>query len=313
MRTLANLVMVALFAVSGCGKKAKVPKGEPLFADDAWKERPAEALQDLAGVLGPDWQITADAVERKSDTELSLRGLQLANADGSTVLAFESVEVRGTSQAVDLAGKLKGVGSVEARARTEPTASEVKINFNAVRVGEGDGWRLAVGGVPLQGILNARISARLPEQSWAKADVSIELTCGYCGTAEGKVQPSAPARGGASSAFASSGLTLPAITLGDVKLMLKVEKGSGTFSLTTGEAPDMTVEMDGNMTLADPFSSSTAKLCMNMRLSDEARSSSPKLDGMMSILAKGGADAGISMSASGRLDALRFRPVAGCD
>jgi len=326
MRRVACVIVVALLGALACGcTKEKKPKeqpragesaaaeGTPLFADETWKKDPKQTFESLMSLLGPDWHVATAAIELESESQLAVRGLRIESADGKSVLAFEQLEVRGTDRDLQLTARLPGGGSAEARVRMAPSLIEADVELDGVRVGEDNGWRVAAGGVPLRGSFDARVSLRMPERSWAKATGAIELACKSCGTAEGKIYPPAPRGGGASaSAFAASGLTVPALLLGDLMFRLKLDQGTGTIELATAGDADLTLAMRGDLRIADPLGRSSVKACIRVSLSPETRHSSPTLDGMFTLLSRAG-DATASMSLSGQLDSPRVRPVQSCE
>jgi type II secretion system protein N len=239
--------------------------------------------------------------------------LRIADSDGASVLSIESVEARGTDRAFDLAAHLEGGGSIEVRLHSPPSSIEVDVAIDTVRFGEGGGWQWAPGDVALRGILDGRVSLKLPDRSWAKATGTVELACKSCGTAETTIRPPAPRGRAGASGFAASGLTLPALTLGELDLRVVFENGVGSIELASGGEPDMSMSMRGTLRAADPFSHSSVDACMRIDFSEAAQSASPTLQGLAMVLAKGAGDAAISMQLSGRLETPRFRPTDHCD
>jgi type II secretion system protein N len=110
-----------------------------------------------------------------------------------------------------------GEGEIVGDIAVSPTELAVEVGTEDLELENIPGLRDALG-LPMQGGLDAELDVTLPEQRWDLAEGSVTLSCPGCvvGDGKAKIKPKQPSGRGRTSFFAAEGLTVPALSLGDL-------------------------------------------------------------------------------------------------
>ncbi len=299
-RIVVCAVIVGFGLAAGCGKPSTLNSGagsEPggLFHDAEWRANAGQRISGfVTAALGDGYEVSIGEIAiSESGDQLALTDIELfekASDDGQRKTVFEVHKLQLAASAED------GGQRVSVRA----TVSKLSL------------------GEPLLGTVDGALEVELPQGRWAKATGTIEVKCRQCGTRQTRIRP--PMRSGARarrrrvSAFASEGITIPAIRFGDLDMQIDIKDGRAVVTLATAGDAELLMQVGGHIKLSDPVASSEAQLCVAMTLTEAVKRAEPKLDALFHVISPtSGADAWLRVRISGRLDAPRARPVTECD
>ena len=129
--------------------------------------------------------------------------------------------------------------------------STVKINIAELPLYDVPKLQQALN-APLVGLFALDVDLTLPENLFAKAVGSIDISCSGCKVGDGETPLYLPGAGG----IMAKGVTLPEIDLGSLGGKLVVVDGKATTEQLETTSDDLTLKISGGMNLADPFSRS---------------------------------------------------------
>ena len=148
------------------------------------------------------------------------------------------------------------------------------------------GVREAVG-IPVTGALNAEIELELPEKKWKKAEGLVKFDCQGCTVGDGvsKMKFRAPegkklsARAKSTLAFASEGITVPKLNLGETEGEIVIEKGVGEIKTFTSQSDDGFFRLGGKVKFEDPVNRSLVPGCITFKFSESLKERLKKKEG----------------------------------
>lgn len=180
------------------------------------------------------------------------------------------------------------VGDGTISGKVQQAASSVSVDFETdeLPLRALPGIKSAVGGVPLEGGLNARFQIKLPKGKWKEAEGSISISCEDCTIGDGttKVRPMAP---GQTNAFSNEGFTLPKLKLGKIGGKVAITKGVAKFEKFEAMSPDGELYLEGEIRFEDPFGQTQVIAYMRFKSSDELRKREARMADMETMMAGG--------------------------
>jgi type II secretion system protein N len=127
--------------------------------------------------------------------------------------------------------------------------------------------------VPLTGLFALKIDLTMPENKFAKANGTIEITCALCTMGDGDSKLYIPGSKGL-----KDGVTIPTIDLGTFTGKMVVEKGSGkTEGSMETKSDDIELSVSGGIKLKDPFPKSRLDMTVKFNVTDAMQAKSEKL------------------------------------
>lgn len=123
---------------------------------------------------------------------------------------------------------------------------------------------------PLRGILALKVDLTMPENLFAKANGSIEITCAACTIGDGAEKLYVPG-----SAALKSGVVIPEIDMGTLSGRMVVEDGVATTEgLIETKSDDVWIELSGSLTFKDPVGKSRFAMVLKFNLSEKLQNES---------------------------------------
>lgn len=128
-------------------------------------------------------------------------------------------------------------------------------------------------GAPLLGLFALKIDLVMPENKFAKAEGSIEITCAACKIGDGESKLYIPGSKGL-----KDGTVIPEIDLGTFVGKMLVEKGTAKTEVPMEtKSDDVEVSVEGTIKLKDPFPKSRLDLTVKINLTEALQARSEKL------------------------------------
>jgi len=172
-------------------------------------------------------------------------------------------------------------------------------------------------GLPMKGGLNAKFSLTLPEMHWDQADGMVSLSCPGCTVGDGKAQIKPPQSSGGSRslAFASGGITVPELNLGDIKGEVVVEDGRAKIEKFAATSKDGELELVAAIRFEQVLKNSQIESgCMRFKLSEDLKQRDPKFGAMPNLMrVSGDVDDYAYLKMKGTLGRMRWLATAQCD
>jgi type II secretion system protein N len=128
-------------------------------------------------------------------------------------------------------------------------------------------------GAPLYGLFALEVQLTMPENKFAKANGTIDITCAACKIGDGESKLYIPGSKGL-----KDGVTIPEIDLGTFVGKMEVEKGAAKTQgpmATTSE--DIALSVEGSIKLKDPFPKSRLDMTVKFNITDAMQAKSEKL------------------------------------
>jgi type II secretion system protein N len=204
-----------------------------------------------------------------------------------------------------------GGGTIDGDISLSKSGAEASIETDGLPLGNLPGVGAAVG-LPMSGGLDAEIELHLPGNKWKNAEGKIALSCKACTVGDGvtkmKMRPAAGRRPSRAAAFASEGITVPRLDLGNARVEVDITRGVGTIKTFAASSKDGTLKIDGKIEFKDPFALTTFPGCMTFSLSDDLRKREPdfsNVEFMLPARAKQ-ADGSFAIPTKGKLTELRW-------
>lgn len=163
-------------------------------------------------------------------------------------------------------------GDIAIDIEADEKQGEGTVAVNEVNLADLPGVKESIG-LPLAGTVSSEVQLLLPKLRAAQADGRLEITCSECSVGDGKAKLRV-----ASNPMLSEGLTMPKLRLGDLKGTIVFEKGNGQIESLRSKSPDIELDIDGTIRLADPVDLSQLDLYVKFKLSDKLVKSSDKFE-----------------------------------
>lgn len=238
------------------------------------------------------------------------------------VLLFQEIEIDLSllellvgHQDVDISAELGG-GTIEANVEMSSSGIEVTVETDDLPLTNLPGVASAIG-LPVAGGLDLDIEVELPERKWKNAEGHVIMTCSGCTVGDGastlKPRVQEGRRPSRASAFASQGVTVPKLSLGDLRAELQLRKGIGTFKSFAAKSGDGWLKFDGKLELRDPIGQSRLPGCMSFFLSDDLRKREPNFANITIGMGKHQqADGSYALPTNGKLSPFAFDAKKQC-
>ena len=147
---------------------------------------------------------------------------------------------------------------------------EGSASINDINLAELPGIKESIG-LPLAGTISAEVQMLLPKLHAAEADGRIEISCSDCSVGDGKAKLKVP-----SNPLLAEGLTMPKLRFGDLDGTIVFSKGNGQIEGLHSKSPDIELDVDGTIRLADPVEMSQVDLYIKFKLSEKLVKSNDK-------------------------------------
>lgn len=277
------------------------------------------------------YQVSYLSVERGIlPGNVTVRGLALSSLDADeadddgTNLYFKEVSlelgilalIRGRAD-VEFVAKL-GDGSIRGNVQASRAELETHITTSALPLGSIGGVRSAVG-LPMEGGLNATIDLTMPKYRWDNMNGRITLACPGCTIGDGKTKlaPRAPSRGRISRstmAFASEGLTVPQLALGDLAGTMTIEDGRGSIDDFSAQSEDGEMALQAVVRFTRSIGQSRFESgCMKFRLSESLKEREKQFGNLPNFMRISPEPDGFSnVKLQGLVKAMRWIPTRKC-
>ena len=188
-----------------------------------------------------------------------------------------------------------------------------RVELHARRQGPGLRMRVKVTGVKLQ-TLAASESLRGTLEADGQLTTGrakglrghVTLRCVKCELGGKKIQLSPRSRR-RDNPLSFGGITLPTITLGQLRCRIDLSGQRATFTDCAARSADVRITLTGRLDLRDPLAQSLAKAKLRVTLNDALLQREPKWRAIQIALSRGPAGGGFSFTISGRLAAPRIR------
>jgi type II secretion system protein N len=139
---------------------------------------------------------------------------------------------------------------------------ELHVHARDVKMGELPGVRDAIN-LPLSGVAKIDLDLSSESGKLAEAKGEIILSCDNLVIGDGKTPLKVTG-----NPFLSGGLTLPRVRLDDFGGRVAIDKGLAKLQEIGGRSPDGEVALEGEVTLRDPFPSSTVNAYLRFKFTD---------------------------------------------
>jgi type II secretion system protein N len=163
-------------------------------------------------------------------------------------------------------------GDLSVAVEADKNKGEGKASINDINLADLPGIKESIG-LPLAGTISAQIQLLLPKLHAAEADGRIEITCTDCSVGDGKAKLKVP-----NNPLLAEGLTMPKLRFGDLDGTIVFDKGNGQIEGLHSKSPDIELDVDGTIRLADPIEMSQVDLYVKFKLSDKLVKSSDKFE-----------------------------------
>jgi type II secretion system protein N len=161
---------------------------------------------------------------------------------------------------VDVSFGLEGLGgTLDGSFRRGKQDARARLRTRDLALGQIPGLADKLG-LPLAGRLDLEVELELPQQKFAEARGSIDLSCSECSVGDGKAKLKIP-----SDPFLAQGVTVPRVRLGTLRGQVTVEKGAASLHKVEAKSADAELSLDGRIDLADPVTRSQLQLYLRFR------------------------------------------------
>jgi type II secretion system protein N len=215
---------------------------------------------------------------------------------------------------IDLVADM-GDGSIEGNVTVSRSDLAVEFSTEDLPLESVPGLREALG-LPMVGGLDAEIQLSLPEQRWDLAEGSFEVSCPGCVIGDGKTKMKAkPRPGRRTSFFASEGLTVPALNLGDLHGKITIAEGRGVVESFAAKSEDGDLAIHGSIDFeAQLAESKFTQACTKFRLSDALKQRDPSFGNVPNVMgAPIDADGYSNLTMVGKLGDFRWLAAKNCE
>lgn len=244
----------------------------------------------------PDEEVTTVLIDELR-VDISLLGLLLGRAD------------------VDVTAEIGG-GSIDGNVVVSSDELAIEFATEGLPLETVPGLRAAVG-LPMKGGLDASVDLRLPEQRWDQAEGTISLACAGCtvGDGEAKIKPRSPSGSRRGELFASQGMTVPELRLGNMAGKITIEDGKGVIEQLTASSEDGDLMINGAIHFGKQFKDSEFEQgCMRFRLTDELKQREPNFGNLPMLMGVALQEDGYAnLIMKGKLVATRWLPATNCE
>lgn len=163
-------------------------------------------------------------------------------------------------------------GLITAEYSRSSDESEIHVSIEELPLYDVPKARQALG-TTLMGYFALKIDLVMPENKFAKAEGSIEITCAACKIGDGESKLYIPGSKGL-----KDGTVIPEIDLGTFVGKMIVEKGTAKTEVPMEtKSDDVEVSVEGSIKLKDPFPKSRLDMTMKINLTDALQARSEKL------------------------------------
>lgn len=134
-------------------------------------------------------------------------------------------------------------------------------------------WIAAAVGIPIDGKLDANIELDVPGMKWSEADGKVMLSCPSCTIGDGETEIElTPQRGRyRGKDIYDSGIPVPRLSLGNLKVELLVEDGVAKTERFGGESEDGRLYIDAEIRLSDQLERSRLSGCLEYKLTESLK------------------------------------------
>lgn len=215
---------------------------------------------------------------------------------------------------IDLVADM-GDGSVDGNVTVSRSDLAVEFSTEDLPLESIPGLREALG-LPMVGGLDAEIELSLPERRWDLAEGTFSLACPGCVIGDGKTKMKAKARPGRrASFFASEGLTVPALNLGDLTGKIVVGDGRAVIETFAAKSDDGDLAIHGSIELAAQLAESKfTQACTKFRLSDALKQRDPAFGNVPNVMgAPIDAEGFSNLTMTGKLGEFRWLAAKNCE
>jgi type II secretion system protein N len=215
---------------------------------------------------------------------------------------------------VDLVADM-GDGSIDGNVTVSRSDLSVEFSTEDLPLESIPGLREALG-LPMVGGLDAEIELSLPEQRWDLAEGTFTLSCPGCVIGDGKTKMKAkPRPGRRTSFFASEGLTVPALNLGDLNGKIVIGDGRGVIETFGAKSEDGDLAIHGSIELAAQLAESKfTQACTKFRLSDALKQRDPAFGNVPNVMgAPIDAEGFSNLTMTGKLGEFRWLAAKNCE
>lgn len=215
---------------------------------------------------------------------------------------------------IDLVADM-GDGSIEGNVSVSRSDLSVELSTEDLPLESIPGMREALG-LPMVGGLDAEVELSLPEQRWDLAEGTLSLSCPGCVVGDGKTKMKAKARPGRrTSFFASEGLTVPALNVGDLRAEITIAEGRGTIDTFAAKSEDGDLAIHGSIEFAPQLAESKfTQACTKFRLSDALRQRDPAFGNVPNVMgAPIDAEGFSNLTMVGKLGEFRWLAAKNCE
>jgi type II secretion system protein N len=301
------------------------------FPYERVKERAIDALSD-------DYDVDIQSVEPGFfPGSVEFKGIMLMSRpekDGEEVtrIFIDKVELDiglfaliGGKTDIDIKAKIAN-GSVSGNIVVSKGSLTVDLTTKKLPLGQVPGLAGAIG-LPMDGGLDADFELKLPKgragYEWKEADGRIKISCPSCTVGDGEAKISPKARSSKSrsakrrAAFASGGVTVPRLDLGNLVAEIEINKGKGVIKQFNAQSGDGELYIDAELKLARKFKDSTMPGCMRFKVDDsmgnrgdDVSKNFANIQQVMGVPRD--ADGFSNVRIVGKMSALRWKPAKKC-
>lgn len=215
---------------------------------------------------------------------------------------------------IDLVADM-GDGSVEGNVTVSRSDLAVEFSTEDLPLESIPGLRDALG-LPMVGGLDAEVELSLPERRWDLAEGTLELGCPGCVIGDGKTKMKAKQRPGRrASFFASEGLTVPALNLGDLHARITIGEGRGNIETFAAKSDDGDLAIHGAIEFEATIGESKfTQACTKFRLSDALKQRDPAFGNVPNVMgAPIDAEGYSNLTMVGKLGEFRWLAAKNCE
>ena len=215
---------------------------------------------------------------------------------------------------IDLVADM-GDGSVDGNVTVSRSDLAVEFSTEDLPLESIPGLREALG-LPMVGGLDAEVELSLPEQRWDLAEGTFKLSCPGCVIGDGKTKMKAKQRPGRrTSFFASEGLTVPALNLGDLNGKIVIGDGRAVIETFGAKSDDGDLAIHGTIELAAQLAESKfTQACTKFRLSDALKQRDPAFGNVPNVMgAPLDAEGFSNLTMTGKLGEFRWLAAKNCE
>lgn len=172
------------------------------------------------------------------------------------------------TMAVDFEAEVGGGGVIEGSFAMDD-GMDLAVTTDSLPLGKLP-WIATAVGLPIEGKLDAEIELSVPKMKWSDTDGRVALSCPGCTIGDGKSEINlTPQRGRyRGKDIYESGIPVPPLSLGNLKVLLTVEDGVAETERFGGESDDGRLYIDVKIRLGDPFAKSRLSGCLEYKISE---------------------------------------------